>query len=112
MNPVTIVIYTAPNGRAPFLTWRDNLDTKARAIIKTRLDRLLDLKHYGDCKRLKNCNNIWELRVAYGPGYRIYFAKDNEIIIIMLMGGDKGTQKSDIEKAKRYWKDYQEVKNG
>ena len=57
------------------------LDTKARAIIKTRLDRLLELKHYGDCKRLKNCDNVWELKIAYGLEIFLFSCEESRMHI-------------------------------
>ncbi len=111
MKPLfKILIYVTRNGKSPFQTWLENLkDKKGRSLIKTRIDRIED-GNFGDCKSLSE--GILELRVKFGPGYRIYFGKENEQIILLLCGGDKSSQKDDIIKAKRYWQDYKERKNG
>lgn len=51
-------------------------------------------------------DGVCELRIDYGPGYRVYYAQDGKILILLLCGGDKRTQAKDIEKAHGYWKDY------
>jgi putative addiction module killer protein len=58
----------------------------------------------GDWKNLGG--GIYELRVDYGPGYRVYYAQDGATVILLLCGGTKRTQANDIEKARAYWKDY------
>ncbi len=52
-----------------------------------------------------------ELRIDFGPGYRVYFAEDGPVIVLLLIGGDKSTQARDIKTAKKYWNDYAEVNN-
>lgn len=79
--------------------------TIAKAQIKNRMDRLA-LGHWGDWKSVGE--GVYELRIQYGGGYRIYFAEQGSSIILLLIGGSKRTQARDIEKAKRYWKDFQE----
>lgn len=68
------------------------------------------LGNYGDCKILKGTSGIYELRIDCGPGYRIYFGKDSNTIVVLLVGGDKKNQDKDIEKVKKYWLDYKESK--
>jgi len=51
---------------------------------------------------------VEELRIDYGPGYRVYFGQDGDVIVVLLVGGDKRTQSKDIEAAKAYWQDYKE----
>lgn len=68
-----------------------------------RLTRL-EAGALGDCKYF---DSILELRIDYGPGYRIYCGKKKEGWIILLVGGSKSSQEKDIEKAKRYWEDFQ-----
>ena len=74
-------------------------DERARAKIIIRLRRIEKTDNLGDWKSLKD--GIGELRIDYGPGYRIYFAKRGTDIILLLAGGDKSSQESDITKAKR-----------
>jgi putative addiction module killer protein len=69
------------------------------------------LGHYGDYTVLKDGGGVCELRFMFGKGYRIYFAEDGNRIVLLLTGGDKSTQKKDIEKAKRYWKEYKYDQN-
>ena len=79
--------------------WRTRLkDERARALIASRLDRLA-FGHAGDVEPVGQ--GISELRIHYGPGYRIYFQKRGNTMIILLCGGDKSTQAKDIKAAKR-----------
>jgi putative addiction module killer protein len=82
-----------------FRKWRTKVkDDRARAMIASRLDRLA-FGNAGDVKPAGQ--SVSELRVDYGPGYRIYFPMRGKTIIVLLCGGDKRTQKQDIETAKR-----------
>jgi putative addiction module killer protein len=82
-----------------FRKWRTKVkDDRARAMIASRLDRLA----FGNAGDVKTAGQgVSELRVDYGPGYRIYFQMRGKTIIVLLCGGDKRTQKQDIETAKR-----------
>ena len=64
--------------------------------------------NYSNCSILKNCDSIKEARIITASGLRIYFTEENNQIIILLIGGDKDTQKKDIQKAKEYWNDYKQ----
>ena len=82
-----------------FRKWRMQLkDERVRGLIASRLDRL-DFGHAGDVAPVGQ--GISELRIHYGPGYRIYFHKRGDTIIVLLCGGDKSTQAKDIKVAKR-----------
>ena len=97
-------IYTADDGSAPFSKWLDKLkDGRGRGVIRTRLARIR-LGNMGDCKPVGE--GVFELRVDFGPGYRVYFGQEGDTLVILLCGGDKGTQDQDIQKAKKYWTDY------
>lgn len=103
----TILIFETREGKCPFSDWLLNLkDSKGRAVIRARLERVR-LGNFGDCKSIGDGVN--ELRVAFGPGYRVYFGQDGTKLIVLLCGGDKSTQKRDIAKAKLLWMEY---KNG
>jgi len=80
-----------------FSIWLDELrDIKARARIQARIERL-SLGNSGDVKPVGA--GVSELRIDYGPGYRVYFKKVGQTIIILLVGGDKSSQNSDIKTA-------------
>jgi putative addiction module killer protein len=82
-----------------FADWLANLrDSRARARIAVRIRRIA-LGNYGDTKPVGD--GVGELRVDYGPGYRVYFVRRGLEIIVLLCGGDKSTQSKDIERAKR-----------
>ncbi|MEC8859281.1 MAG: type II toxin-antitoxin system RelE/ParE family toxin [Pseudomonadota bacterium] len=81
-----------------FARWFKRLrDRKAKARIQARIDRL-EQGHFGDVESVGD--GVSELRLFYGPGYRIYFTKRSSVIVILLTGGDKGSQSKDIAKAK------------
>jgi putative addiction module killer protein len=104
MATIEVRQYQAVDGRIPVAEWLDGLrDRAARHRIVARLDRLTeDLR--GDWKSVGG--GVYELRVDYGPGYRVYYAQDGVTLILLLCGGIKRTQDKDIEKAHAYWKDY------
>ncbi|HKL20580.1 MAG TPA: type II toxin-antitoxin system RelE/ParE family toxin [Tichowtungia sp.] len=82
-----------------FAKWLDKLrDTQARARIQVRIERLA-AGNPGDVKPISQ--GVSELRISYGPGYRVYFTEKNRTLVILLVGGDKRTQKIDIEMAKK-----------
>ena len=94
------------NGKVPFSNWLNSLkDPVMRLRIRRRLDRL-EIGNFGDCKPIGE--GVSELRLAFGPGYRIYFAEQDDVIIILLCAGDKSSQKKDIKTAKQYWQELQE----
>jgi len=97
-----VIIYTLDSGKRPFRDWLDSVGDKA---IKNRIwSRLLRLAvgHYGDCEVVGG--GVYELKLKFGAGYRIYFGEIGEEVVILLCGGDKSTQKKDIEKAKLYFR--------
>jgi putative addiction module killer protein len=90
-----------------FADWLRHLrDSKAKARILARLDSVT-LGNLGDTKMVGE--GVRELRVHVGPGYRIYFAQTGRIVILLLCGGDKSSQKRDIERAKRLLRECREV---
>ncbi len=100
-----IIFYVADNGKQPFLEWFNSLkDLKTQAKINKRL-RSISLGNLGDYKSVGE--GVFEFRIHYGSGYRIYFGQDGDTLIILLCAGDKSSQKKDIETAKKYWSNYQ-----
>lgn len=89
----------------PFEAWLDNLhDKKAVARILARLARVRQ-GNLGDCKSVGG--GVAELRVDYGPGYRVYFGQAGRTLVVLLCGGDKRTQERDIRLAQQYWREHQ-----
>ena len=104
--PFEIEYYITANGDKPFKEWLESLrDVNGRAKIRVRLDRAR-LGNLGDHKHLDQ--GVWELRVDSGPGYRVYFGKSGNRILLLLIGGDKGSQRRDIETAIAYLHDHEE----
>lgn len=95
-----IVIFETASRRRPFEKWFNDLDGQAQRTIALRLDRI-SLGNFGDCEHLRA--GVWELKIHFGPGYRVYFGKDRGAIVIIISGGLKKTQPKDIEKAIEYW---------
>ena len=77
-------------------------DLRAKVKILLRIQKLEEDEHFGDCNPVGD--GIKELKINYAKGYRVYFKEKDNKIIILLLGGDKSTQQSDIEKAKEIWK--------
>ena len=101
-----IIYYTTADGKCPYIDWFRTLDGKTQSIVKARVDRLADgLK--GDWKRLKN-SKLSELRINFGKGYRVYYQELNNIIILIVAGGDKSDQNRTIKQADKYLKDLEE----
>ena len=96
-------IYQDRNGNEPFLEWLSAIKDKATAArIRGRLRRIEESGNLGD-RRLVG-DGVFELRLQFGAGYRIYFGKIGNDAILLLRGGDKGSQRQDIAKAKIDWK--------
>ena len=105
-NEREVRLYIAEAGHSPFEHWFDHLrDAFAQHRILARIARLRT-GNPGDFKNLGS--GVYELRIDYGPGYRIYYGQHGSEIVILLIGGDKRTQTKDIENAMRYWNDYKE----
>ena len=89
-----------------FTDWFDNLkDRRARARVQARIDRM-ELGNFGDVAPVGE--GVSELRIFYGPGYRVYFVQRGSTVVILLSGGNKSTQNSDIVKAKELAKQLEE----
>jgi putative addiction module killer protein len=104
----TIEVYVTENGKAPFLDWLRSLQDKTtRGRIRNRIRRLVNGMS-GDCEPVGE--GVFELRLFFGSGYRIYFSEYGGSVILLLCGGDKKTQSRDIQKAKDYWKEFKETR--
>ena len=110
MRKITVRTYETSEGRVPLNEWLEKLkDRKARGIIRARINRLR-LGLFGDCQSVGE--GVKELRIFFGPGYRVYFGRDGEELIILLCGGDKSSQTKDIVRAKAYWQNYRSQDDG
>jgi putative addiction module killer protein len=104
IKPIKVEVYSTVKGITPLTIWLHPLkDLKAQAAVFKRIRRL-ELGLLGDFKYF---DHILELRIDYGPGYRIYCGKKENTWIILLLGGTKRTQDEDIRTAQEYWKDWQ-----
>lgn len=97
--------FLTADGKDIYSEWHRNLrDTKARIAIDRRINRI-ELGNFGDHKFCRD--GVSELRIDVGQGYRVYYATAGTQVVLLLCGGDKRTQDGDIERACRYWQDWQ-----
>jgi putative addiction module killer protein len=99
--------YVSADERNPFREWLETLDVAVRARIQARILRF-EMANLGDHKSVGA--GVWEARLVFGPGYRIYFGKDGKSIILLLVGGTKASQRKDVRRAQNFWRDYLEAK--
>lgn len=99
-----VKMYLTDSGKVPFEEWFKKLDGKAKARIQIYIERLSKRGTLNQIKPLGD--GVFEMKIHFGPGYRVYFTQMNSQIILLLLGGDKKSQKHDIEKAKNYWRGY------
>lgn len=104
---VAVLQYETPDGACPFATWFDGLDTAAALKVRAAIARM-EAANFGDVKPVGE--GVSERRIDFGPGYRVYFGREGEQIVILLVGGTKKRQQRDIDQAKAYWADYKRRK--
>jgi putative addiction module killer protein len=98
--------YITAGGKDVFESWLASLkDDRAEARIDARINRLSG-GNFGDCKPVGG--GVWEMRIDYGPGYRVYYAMVGQTCVLLLCGGDKRKQASDIAKAIVYLRDFKQ----
>ena len=98
--------YVTRAGKDLFDDWLSKLaDTRAQAKVASRINRLAT-GNFGDCKPLRQ--GLCEMRIDWGPGYRVYYATLGSVCVLLLCGGDKRKQSSDIERALEFLRDYKE----
>jgi putative addiction module killer protein len=103
MNSLIVREYLTRENESPYRDWLSSLDKTVRARIQARVMRF-ESGNLGDAKPL--VDGVWEARLMFGSGYRIYFALDGHTVLLLLLGGDKRTQGKDIRQAQQYWDDY------
>ena len=102
-----LVIFERPNGKRPFQDWLRGLsDAKGRGVIRARLERVR-LGNFGDSRSVGN--GVEELKIDYGPGYRVYFGRPTAQLVVLLCGGGKGSQKRDIQRAHSLWMEFRDA---
>jgi putative addiction module killer protein len=107
MSEIRVLEYLDGDGRSPYRRWVDELDGTAAAKVTTALYRLSQ----GNFSNVEGVTGgIFEYRIDFGPGYRIYFGKDGPMIVILLGGGTKKRQSRDIKAAADAWTDYKRRK--
>ena len=100
-----IQAYLTADGEEPYAAWLSSLpDRQARARVVVRVSRMAT-GNLGDVKPVGE--GVWEARIDWGPGYRVYYAQAGKRLILLLVGGDKRRQQPDIELAHKYWADWQ-----
>ena len=110
VRPKDVQLYVTEEGKSPFEDWLEGLrDRKARAAIDARIARL-GLGLVGQVREVDR--GVHELKVDIGQGYRVYFGNVSNVVVLLLSGGDKRTQKADIKRAREFWSDYQERAQG
>jgi putative addiction module killer protein len=101
-------IYRTRDGGVPYLDWFDALrDRRAKQKIGARIGRLR-LGNFGHARSVGE--GVFELKIDFGPGYRVYLGQDGVELVILLCGGDKSTQNADIKQAKAAWASYRKEK--
>jgi len=102
---INVIRYVTESGKDVFGDWLDALvDRRAVAKVLVRIDRLA-AGNLGDCKPVGA--GVWELRIDWGPGYRVYYAMAGQKVLLLLSGGSKRRQSADIKQAIANWSDYQ-----
>ncbi len=108
MTSFVISRYRTAAGDEPFTQWLADLaDRQARARILARLERL-EVGNFGDTKFVRE--GVSEIRIDWGPGYRVYFGREGRTVILLLCGGDKRKQDQDIKRAIELWQEYENRK--
>jgi putative addiction module killer protein len=108
LRMITLEVYTTEDGKQPFIKWLEGIDRQARRRVTIALERLED----GNTGALKSVGDgVHEIRLTYGPGYRVYLGQRGQTLVILLHGGTKRRQSDDIAKAKALWRDYLDEEN-
>ena len=106
INMKEIVYYTTIDGNCPFQEWLNKLDSIEQKRIRQRLLRV-QLGNFGDCKPLQN-SELSELRFITNKGYRVYYKELDNIIVLIIAGGDNSDQNQKIQKANKYFDEFKE----
>ena len=106
IHPREIQVYRSANGRQPFTEWLESIrDKSTQDRVQARVNRL-KFGNFGDFESVGD--GVFELRLNFGAGYRVYFGQIGSTVVLLLCGGDKSSQTRDIQRAKNYWLQYKE----
>jgi putative addiction module killer protein len=104
---IEVRYYVAEDGRSPYADWFSFLDPVARTKVAAAIVRI----EHGNLSNLKPVGNgVFEYRINFGPGYRVYLGRDGDAVVILLVGGTKKRQQRDIEAAADFWRAYKREK--
>lgn len=104
---ITVREYLDARGNSPYAKWFSQLNANAAAKVATAVYRM----EQGNFSNVKGIGaGVYEYRIDFGPGYRVYFGKDGDLLVILLAGGTKKRQSADITTARGYWLDYKRRK--
>ena len=104
---IDVVEYVDQNGKTPFGKWFAGLNAQAAAKITAVLEKIAK----GNLSKVESVSSgVYEYKLHWGPGYRVYFGKDGEKLVILVGGGTKKRQSADIEAAQACWADYKKRK--
>ena len=107
LHMIEIIVYETEDGKRPFQKWLEGIDRQARSRVQTALLRLEE----GNTGSLKSIGaGVHEIRITFGPGYRVYLGQEGNQLVILLHGGTKKRQSDDIARAKDFWRAYQAEK--
>ena len=104
---IQVVRYISSSGVDYFGSWFEKQTLETRARIQARIDRV-ELGNFGDHRSVGG--GVFELRVHWGSGYRVYYGRDGDLLVVLLAGGAKKRQAQDIERAIRNWNEYKQEK--
>ena len=106
---IRLLIFETQDGRRPFQSWFNRLD---KSVAKRVTLSLLQMRvgNFSDSRAIGGA--VFERRIHMGPGYRIYYGREGNSSVILLVGGSKKGQSSDIIRARRYWKEYKSIRRG
>ena len=104
---ISLEMYRTQNGSCPYEEWFNELDAETAVRIGRSIFRMKD-GNFSGCKPIKDghVKGVFERTMDFGPGWRVYYGRDGETLVLLLTGGSKKSQRRDIEKAFEYWKDY------
>ena len=104
---IKVVLFETEQGDCPFADWFDGLEARSAVKVRAAIARI-ESGNMGDVKPVGS--GVSERRIDFGPGYRVYFGQDGPMLVILLAGGTKKRQQSDVDRAKGYWADYKRRK--